>query len=225
MNDNDLRFLNECEMLLRRTTKGPMDLHRIDQNDGTIAYQIQQHSSAIDKDDDGGAVVLTQFDDADNPNAKSDAEFCQRSGEMVHRLIRFVREQDKRARHAELERDAYNARIAELEAEVIRVGESRAEWLRHAREALNVPDAIGIVDLGRSNASRIADLEAEVAKLKPDAEAWRKGHDVIRELRERVIPCGHKVEDLIGREGSVTKCGSCSAAKQAERATFAGSKP
>jgi hypothetical protein len=96
-------------------------------------------------------------------------------------LCRTVREQNKRARHAEQERGAFDRRIAEL--------------------------------------------EVEVAKLKPEAEAWHKGHEVIRELRERVIPCGHKIEDLIGGEGSVTKCGACLAAKQAERATFAGSKP
>lgn len=55
-----------------------------------------------------------------------------------------------------------------------------------------------------------------LAKLEPDAEAWRKGQDVLRELQERVIPCGHKVEDFIGGgDGSVTKCGACLAAKQA----------
>lgn len=42
-----------------------------------------------------------------------------------------------------------------------------------------------------------------------DANAWRKGTQVLRELKERSIPCGHKIEDLIGGEGSVTKCGAC----------------
>lgn len=37
---------------------------------------------------------------------------------QVDRLCTMVREQDKRARHAEQERDAFNARIDELEAEL-----------------------------------------------------------------------------------------------------------
>ncbi|MBK9263029.1 MAG: hypothetical protein IPM54_24900 [Polyangiaceae bacterium] len=61
----------------------------------------------------------------------------------------------------------------------------------------------------------------ELCQLLPpildDAEAWRKGAHVLNELQERVIPCGHRIEDLIGGEGHVTKCGACLAA----RATFA----
>lgn len=57
-------------------------------------------------------------------------------------------------------------------------------------------------------------MRERIAALEPEANAWRDGHEVIRELRERVIPCGHKVEDLIGGAGSVTKCGACLAARQ-----------
>lgn len=49
----------------------------------------------------------------------------------------------------------------------------------------------------------------EIDKLRPDAEAWRKGWAMLEELRARVIPCGHTIGDLIGGEGSVTKCGAC----------------
>jgi hypothetical protein len=52
-------------------------------------------------------------------------------------------------------------------------------------------------------------MREHITALEPEAEAWRKGHDVLLELRERVIPCGHKIEDLIGSEGAVTKCGAC----------------
>lgn len=38
-------------------------------------------------------------------------------GAAICRLVRLVREQDKRARHAEQERDAFDKRIAELETE------------------------------------------------------------------------------------------------------------
>lgn len=90
MKDEELKFVFECELLLAKTTPGPMDLHRIDNNDGTIAYQIQQNPSAPAAGEDGTCRVLTQFDDADNPNAKNDATFCQRSQEIVRRLIGLV---------------------------------------------------------------------------------------------------------------------------------------
>lgn len=54
----------------------------------------------------------------------------------------------------------------------------------------------------------------QIVRLRPEAEAWRKGMATIRELQERVIPCGHKVEDLIGGDGAVTKCGACLRARQ-----------
>lgn len=47
---------------------------------------------------------------------KSDA-----MGSNVRRLCRIVKEEDKHARHAEQERDAFNARIDELEAEVAKL--------------------------------------------------------------------------------------------------------
>ncbi len=42
---------------------------------------------------------------------------------------------------------------------------------------------------------------------------------LMRELMEKLegsgLPCGHRLSDLIGGSGSVTKCGACLAAKQA----------
>jgi hypothetical protein len=63
----------------------------------------------------------------------------------------------------------------------------------------------------------IREQATEIKALRPDAEAWRKGVKVLDELRERVIPCGHAVADLIGGEGSVTKCGACLVARQEQR--------
>ena len=56
-----------------------------------------------------------------------------------------------------------------------------------------------------------------LAAIIDDAEAWRKGVELLRELRERAIPCGHRIEDLIGGEGTVTKCGACLAQKMAAK--------
>jgi hypothetical protein len=71
---------------------------------------------------------------------------------------------------------------------------------------------------GSIREAELLELRDALQRILADAEAWRNGMALLDELRERVIPCGHKIEDLIGGEGSVTKCGACLAAKQAERA-------
>jgi hypothetical protein len=82
------------------------------------------------------------------------------------------------------------------------------------------------MSLVRCSSLRIAMLdgtarEADVSELLgllPDvfaaAAAWQKGVDVLAELQDRAIPCGHTVGDLIGGDGAVTKCGACLAARQ-----------
>lgn len=96
MKAEDLKFVRECETLLAKTTPGPMDLHRIDNHDGSISYQMQQSGSAPKTTDDIGGIVITQFDDADNPNAKNDATFYHRAPEMVRRLLALVVRKDRR---------------------------------------------------------------------------------------------------------------------------------
>ena len=46
-----------------------------------------------------------------------------------------------------------------------------------------------------------------------DAAAWRHESNVLGQMQAKVIPCGHSLGDLIGGEGSVTKCGACLAAR------------
>ena len=96
LTDNELKFVHECELTLAKATPGPMDLHRIDQNDGTIAYQMQQSGSAPKTTDDIGGIVITQFDDSDNANARNDAMFYQHARENVRRLCMIIRELDLR---------------------------------------------------------------------------------------------------------------------------------
>jgi hypothetical protein len=58
--------------------------------------------------------------------------------------------------------------------------------------------------------AEVFELRTMLGPILDDAAAWRKGADVLRELQTRVIPCGHKIEDLIsGGPGSITKCGAC----------------
>ena len=68
------------------------------------------------------------------------------------------------------------------------------------------------------------ELLADRNALRERVAVAEKQAAIFRELQEREIPCGHKVEDLIGGEDGngqrlVTKCGACLQAKQAERAT------
>jgi hypothetical protein len=77
---------------------------------------------------------------------------------------------------------------------------------------LNLTRLRGLVKAGKDGTIQPEELK-ELFEALPlvlaDAEAWRKGMALLDELRERVIPCGHKIEDLIGGEGHVTKCGAC----------------
>lgn len=160
MNEDDLKYVSECEKEAERVPKGPWKLWGMD------VYADPKNTSNLAD----GVLVAKTFCNYGDFQRTFVASFIAKAVEAVPRLCRMLREQDKRARHAEQERDAFDKRIGEL--------------------------------------------EAEVAKFKPDAEAWRKGHEVLHELRERVIPCGHRIEDLIGGTGSVTKCGACLATKQ-----------
>jgi hypothetical protein len=87
-------------------------------------------------------------------------KFQNRPEVITRQLAAAVREQDKRARHAEQERDAFDKRIAELEAE------QAASWSAFEKEAL---DAIGsevigmITDAGSDIPGMIKKLHAHYA--------------------------------------------------------------
>jgi hypothetical protein len=91
-----------------------------------------------------------------------------------------------------------------------------ARFIAHAR-ASNPDLAARVLALVKM----VRERDAEFAALRPDAEAWRKGVRILDELRDRVIPCGHTIGDLIGGEGSVTKCGACLATVREHRAKLA----
>lgn len=73
---------------------------------------------------------------------------------------------------------------------------------------------IAALSIGSGSGADLLELLAMLPPMLDDAQAWRNGIAVVKELQNRVIPCGHRVEDLIGGEGSVTKCGACLAARQ-----------
>lgn len=170
MDEKTKAYLAECDARAHTAiakanaaTHGPYDIHRYDDDGGGISWQIQQSDAAPSKDADGVAIVLSDFPDIDNANARRDAEFYQ-----------------------------------------------------HARTAL--PD---LAERALALSSMVRERDATIAQLRPDAEAWRKGFAMLEELRARVIPCGHTIGDLIGGEGSVTKCGACLASVREYRAMLA----
>jgi hypothetical protein len=73
---------------------------------------------------------------------------------------------------------------------------------------------VGALSDGIGSDAELRELLTILPPMLDDAASWRKGTNVLRELQERLIPCGHTIEDLIGGEGSVTKCGACLAARQ-----------
>jgi hypothetical protein len=58
--------------------------------------------------------------------------------------------------------------------------------------------------------ARAEEREGAHARLEKMAETYRR-------MGEQPLPCGHKVEDLIGGPGTVTKCGACLAERQAAK--------
>jgi hypothetical protein len=68
-----------------------------------------------------------------NPEVIGQGSGASDAAEMILALRLAVKEQDKRARHAEQERDLYDQRISELEAEVadVRERQSFVEKMRH----------------------------------------------------------------------------------------------
>lgn len=110
-------------------------------------------------------------------------------GAAIVRLVRMVREQDKRARHAEAERDAFNARINELEAEQAK------SWDEFEKETLTAlgSDVIGtIVDAGSDIPGMIRRLHeryhAEIRQeqlRRTEAEEQRDTYKRIANMKQR----------------------------------------
>lgn len=77
---------------------------------------------------------------------------------------------------------------------------------------MNLPRLRELVKAGKDGSIRSEELK-ELFEALPEvfanAEAWQKGADLWHELNAREILCGHKVEDLIGGAGHVTKCAAC----------------
>lgn len=55
-----------------------------------------------------------------------------------------------------------------------------------------------------------------------DPEVQRLVAEWVAKLEGSGLPCGHRLADLIGGKGSVTKCGACLAERQAAQAAGKG---
>ncbi len=59
----------------------------------------------------------------------------------------------------------------------------------------------------------LSELSMAVGVVADGAIAWRDAFTTLTMLRERIMPCGHAMENLIASTGTVTKCGQCLADK------------
>lgn len=93
---------------------------------------------------------------------ESDIDFLENAPAKMAELCSAVREQDKRARHAEEERDAFDKRIAELEVErdgLIRETEAKAEMIANLVAKLAAVTSGGNVVPTNENFVRVAMVE------------------------------------------------------------------
>lgn len=190
MDEKTKTLLDAIEARWRKTTPGPIDVHRIDQHDGTIAYQLQQADGApkarTDRDDDLliGARVLTQFDDLDNPDARWDAEACAKAYEDVPALIALVREQLTE-----------NAALRALACSV----ESNEDWRAEVlvlRERLAKLESLG----PWLEANRVAQLKwADDAKQRGDVN-WREQCMILEARADAFKQAGYELSNRAGKD-------------------------
>lgn len=79
--------MNEIEKRAKAATAGEIDVHRFDNEDGSISYQLQA---------DAGVVLGYVIDRDGNTRAKFDAEFFAHAREDVLALIARIRELERR---------------------------------------------------------------------------------------------------------------------------------
>lgn len=116
------------------------------------------------------AEALVDYNNSGLSLDEFDKRFVVRARTIIPELRLAVKEQDKRVRHAEQERDAFDKRIAELETEL--ETQSRREGSLHVMLSNyglpSEPKAFaGAIEREReANRSRIAELEKENAHLR-----------------------------------------------------------
>lgn len=135
MNEDDEKIIRQAQDRLASVAESDAKDERWIYANGRVWREVRHEGGAV-----GLFPIATTIEEEDGGQRETIGEFVAASFVAIRELVRIVKEQDKRARHAEAERDAYDKRIAELEAEVAQ--------LRGAMEAkLDVGNYQCIVDM------------------------------------------------------------------------------
>lgn len=126
MDPKTKQLIEEAEARAAKATPGPWFDAR---------YQDDEHGPHIEDSDEHTVAICA----IGRPERDANAKFIEAARTDIPALCSAVREQDKRARDAEVERDAFGERIKELEAKQL------ASWNEFENEAL---DAIGSEVIG-----------------------------------------------------------------------------
>ena len=149
MDDEDLAFVTECENVAKEATDGPWILDR----SGSFSA-ILADVPVINRGET--QMARRQVSSWGGIKSEGDARFAVRARMGMPKLCAMVREQNKRARHAEQERDALGARIDELEKQVQELTKAASSW-----------DPVAVAKLKTKN----IELEAELSLTKEERDA------------------------------------------------------
>jgi len=105
-----LLFVAGIEARYAKANSGPIDVHRYDNDGGSIAYQLQQSGRGED------SVVLCAFDDDDNPKARDDAEFAAKAWTDAPALCALVRSRQELLEAVLQNSISKDARLSKLES-------------------------------------------------------------------------------------------------------------
>lgn len=111
MNEDDLKFLKECESVGNEASPEPWTIDRSGSFSAIFANVLQRHAGE-------DSFVKRQISSWGGIKSENDLRFTIVARSAMPLLCTMVREQDKRARHAEQERNVFGTRIAELGAEI-----------------------------------------------------------------------------------------------------------
>lgn len=109
---------------------------------------------------------------------------------------------------------------AQLAAAVDEAHAALHEWIE--ADGSPLPGEVAAIERAHEALHRVGAGLPRVGCATPDPEAQAIYAD-LQAMRDRPLPCGHKIEDIIGGtdpttgKPEVTKCGQCLADKQAER--------
>lgn len=121
---------------------------------------------------------------------EAEADFLSNASKDIVSLCRLVKEEDKRARHAEQERNMYDARIAELEAEVAKLKRGklvgyRLRWHGGITGITSwyAPEVSAAFPSGGTMFATVTEARQCLATLN---DGWRDNAKIVRVVRRKI---------------------------------------